>query len=214
MLEWSYSEYLKTQHMVPSALKSTSIVDNNGWQQTSVLICLLVKLQRNLASHLPTWCPYEQCAWIRWLFLGKSGSSVQVSTKFYLNIDLSSLKKLSIRICLGNDPDFLWTCLPRHCLLCFNSIFGRAARCQPFSLVLVFTEMKCWQDWVGQRKTSIGWQLWWNWEVDTDHYPEWEHLVQDLSSRGVRTMTYCNPFIVPVSSFNTDQPANVGISLA
>ena len=55
------------------------------------------------------------------------------------------------------------------------------------------------QDWVGQRKTSIGWQLWWNWEVDQDHYPGWEKLVDDLKFCGVRTMTYFNPFIVPVS---------------
>jgi alpha-glucosidase (family GH31 glycosyl hydrolase) len=55
------------------------------------------------------------------------------------------------------------------------------------------------QDWVGQRKTSVGWQLWWNWEVDRDHYPGWEQLVGDLKASGVRTMTYCNPFIVSVS---------------
>src|SRR5918998_972676 len=27
------------------------------------------------------------------------------------------------------------------------------------------------QDWVGQRKTSFGTQLWWNWELDRNHYP-------------------------------------------
>src|SRR5215211_733750 len=30
------------------------------------------------------------------------------------------------------------------------------------------------QDWVGQRKTSFGTQLWWNWELDRDHYPDWD----------------------------------------
>lgn len=50
---------------------------------------------------------------------------------------------------------------------------------------------------MGQRKTSIGWQLWWNWEVDRDHYPGWEELVADMKSHGVRTMAYLNPFIVP-----------------
>ncbi|OAE26529.1 hypothetical protein AXG93_1406s1210 [Marchantia polymorpha subsp. ruderalis] len=53
------------------------------------------------------------------------------------------------------------------------------------------------QDWVGQRRTSIGWQLWWNWEVDRDHYPGWEQLVTDLRSHGIRTMAYCNPLLAP-----------------
>ncbi|KAJ1283253.1 hypothetical protein BS78_03G114400 [Paspalum vaginatum] len=54
------------------------------------------------------------------------------------------------------------------------------------------------QDWVGQRKTSIGSQLWWNWEVDDAHYSGWKDLVGDLRSRGIRTMTYCNPCLVPM----------------
>ncbi|XP_040383902.1 sulfoquinovosidase-like [Oryza brachyantha] len=59
------------------------------------------------------------------------------------------------------------------------------------------------QDWVGQRRTSIGSQLWWNWEVDDDHYAGWKDLTRDLRRRGVRTMTYCNPCLVPM-----DQKAN------
>ncbi|XP_024524427.1 uncharacterized protein LOC9654271 isoform X1 [Selaginella moellendorffii] len=58
------------------------------------------------------------------------------------------------------------------------------------------------QDWVGQRKTSIGWQLWWNWEADTDHYQGWGELVQELKSQGIRTMTYCNPLLACVSLFS------------
>ncbi|OEL24209.1 Sulfoquinovosidase [Dichanthelium oligosanthes] len=52
------------------------------------------------------------------------------------------------------------------------------------------------QDWVGQRKTSIGSQLWWNWEVDDAHYNGWKDLVGDLGRSGIRTMTYCNPCLV------------------
>jgi len=59
------------------------------------------------------------------------------------------------------------------------------------------------QDWVGQRKTNIGWQLWWNWEVDSQAYPDWEKLVQDLRAHGIRTMTYCNPFLASVSDTYT-----------
>uniref|UniRef100_A0ACD5VXA3 Uncharacterized protein n=1 Tax=Avena sativa TaxID=4498 RepID=A0ACD5VXA3_AVESA len=54
------------------------------------------------------------------------------------------------------------------------------------------------QDWVGQRKTAIGSQLWWNWEADDDHYAGWKDLIRDLRRGGVRTMTYCNPCLVPV----------------
>ncbi|OMO77905.1 Glycoside hydrolase, family 31 [Corchorus capsularis] len=49
------------------------------------------------------------------------------------------------------------------------------------------------QDWVGQRKTVIGSQLWWNWEVETTWYPEWQQLVKDLSTNYIKVMTYCNP---------------------
>ncbi|XP_066306099.1 uncharacterized protein [Miscanthus floridulus] len=54
------------------------------------------------------------------------------------------------------------------------------------------------QDWVGQRKTAIGSQLWWNWELDDAHYSGWKDLVVDLRSHGIRTMTYCNPCLVPM----------------
>ncbi|XP_078428763.1 uncharacterized protein LOC144701004 isoform X1 [Wolffia australiana] len=49
------------------------------------------------------------------------------------------------------------------------------------------------QDWVGQRQTIIGSQLWWNWELDGDRYPSWEELVGDLRAHGIRVMAYCNP---------------------
>ena len=55
------------------------------------------------------------------------------------------------------------------------------------------------QDWVGQRVTSFGRQLWWNWELDEDHYPGWEELVDDLRARGIRIMTYVSPFLSDVS---------------
>jgi len=56
------------------------------------------------------------------------------------------------------------------------------------------------QDWVGQRTTSFGKQLWWNWLLDREHYPEWETLVSDLAADDVRMMTYTNPFLVDMSA--------------
>jgi len=54
------------------------------------------------------------------------------------------------------------------------------------------------QDWVGQRKTLIGSQLWWNWEVDSQRYWGWKELIEDLSSQNIKVMTYCNPCLAPV----------------
>ena len=51
------------------------------------------------------------------------------------------------------------------------------------------------QDWVGQRKTSFGTQLWWNWELDRDHYPDWGSLRESLKKRNIRLMTYINPLL-------------------
>lgn len=54
------------------------------------------------------------------------------------------------------------------------------------------------QDWVGQRTTSFGQQLWWNWQLDRDHYPDWDELVAELDAQGIRVLTYVNPFLVDV----------------
>jgi sulfoquinovosidase len=54
------------------------------------------------------------------------------------------------------------------------------------------------QDWVGQRKTILGQQLWWNWELDHDRYPHWTDLVKEFQAEGVSVMGYINPFLVEV----------------
>ena len=51
------------------------------------------------------------------------------------------------------------------------------------------------QDWVGRRKTSFGTQLWWNWELDEDHYPDWNLLRESLGRNDTRLMTYVNPLL-------------------
>lgn len=55
------------------------------------------------------------------------------------------------------------------------------------------------QDWVGRRTTSFGQQLWWNWQLDREHYPGWEELLADLEAEGIRVLTYVNPFLVDVA---------------
>ncbi|KAJ8537152.1 hypothetical protein K7X08_035553 [Anisodus acutangulus] len=54
------------------------------------------------------------------------------------------------------------------------------------------------QDWVGQRETVIGSQLWWNWEADETRYSGWQQLIQDLNMQHIKVMTYCNPCLAPM----------------
>jgi alpha-glucosidase (family GH31 glycosyl hydrolase) len=56
------------------------------------------------------------------------------------------------------------------------------------------------QDWVGQRQTSFGTQLWWNWELDQGHYPDWSTLKERLAEEDARLMTYVNPFLVDAAN--------------
>jgi sulfoquinovosidase len=51
------------------------------------------------------------------------------------------------------------------------------------------------QDWVGQRVTSFGSRLLWNWTLNTARYPGWDQMVADLRKQGIRVMTYINPML-------------------
>jgi alpha-glucosidase len=51
------------------------------------------------------------------------------------------------------------------------------------------------QDWVGQRQTPAGSQLWWDWRLDTARYPDWDGLRAELQAHGARVLIYINPFL-------------------
>ena len=51
------------------------------------------------------------------------------------------------------------------------------------------------QDWEGSRTSIIGTQLWWNWELDTTLYPNWNSIVTKLNSKGAKVLTYINPYL-------------------
>src|SRR3954470_7121980 len=51
------------------------------------------------------------------------------------------------------------------------------------------------QDWVGQRVTSFGSRLLWNWTLNHARYPGWEQMVADFRRQGIRVMTYINPML-------------------
>lgn len=65
------------------------------------------------------------------------------------------------------------------------------------------------QDWVGQRQTTFGTQLWWNWELDQDHYPGWDSLRARLEKRNIRLMTYINPFLCDDVARKADHRRNL-----
>ncbi len=65
------------------------------------------------------------------------------------------------------------------------------------------------QDWVGQRTTTFGKQLWWNWELDRDRYPDWEGLVARLKAKNIRVLTYVNPFLVDVDGVKPNARRNL-----
>ena len=52
------------------------------------------------------------------------------------------------------------------------------------------------QDWVGRRVTDFGSRLWWTWELDRSHYPNFSDLQDELTAQGIRTLSYVNPFVV------------------
>ncbi|MEN0060992.1 MAG: alpha-glucosidase [Myxococcota bacterium] len=56
------------------------------------------------------------------------------------------------------------------------------------------------EDWVGDRETILGRQLFWNWILAEDIYPTWTDLVADLRKDGIRVLTYVNPFLIDVST--------------
>ncbi len=51
------------------------------------------------------------------------------------------------------------------------------------------------QDWCGQRKTPYGWQLNWNWQLDTNHYSNFISFSNTLKENGTELLGYVNPFL-------------------
>ncbi|MCK9191995.1 MAG: alpha-glucosidase [Sphaerochaetaceae bacterium] len=51
------------------------------------------------------------------------------------------------------------------------------------------------QDWCGQKITSFGHQLKWNWKMDEKHYPLLRERIKQWKDRGIRTMGYINTYV-------------------
>ncbi len=52
------------------------------------------------------------------------------------------------------------------------------------------------QDWVGQRNTSFGQRLQWDWRWNRERYPSLKEDISALKERGISWMAYINPYLV------------------
>lgn len=52
------------------------------------------------------------------------------------------------------------------------------------------------QDWSGEKRTVMGKQVYWNWEVDEKLYPALKEAIRKLNARGVKFLAYINPYLV------------------
>lgn len=51
------------------------------------------------------------------------------------------------------------------------------------------------QDWEGQRVTSFGKRLLWNWQWDKKLYPDLDKMIEKLRTEGIRFLGYINPYL-------------------
>ena len=51
------------------------------------------------------------------------------------------------------------------------------------------------QDWEGRRVTAVGKQLFWNWEVDNELYPDLSQKIKEFNEKGIKVLGYCNTFL-------------------
>jgi alpha-glucosidase len=65
------------------------------------------------------------------------------------------------------------------------------------------------QDWVGKRDVGFGEQLWWNWVLNSDRYPLWNELINDLKQANIHMMGYINPFLVDPNDSDYQAPRNL-----
>lgn len=52
------------------------------------------------------------------------------------------------------------------------------------------------QDWSGKKVTAAGKQVYWNWEADSEMYPDLKSRVAKLAASGVQFLGYINPYLV------------------
>ena len=51
------------------------------------------------------------------------------------------------------------------------------------------------EDWAGVRETSFGRRLFWDWRRDNQRFPDLPERIAALAARGIRFLTYANPYL-------------------
>jgi sulfoquinovosidase len=51
------------------------------------------------------------------------------------------------------------------------------------------------EDWVGIRQTSFGRRLFWDWQWNSERYPDLPEKIAELKERGIRFLGYVNPYL-------------------
>ena len=51
------------------------------------------------------------------------------------------------------------------------------------------------EDWAGVRVTSFGKRLFWDWKASESRYPGLREKIAELAGRGIRFLTYVNPYL-------------------
>ncbi len=61
------------------------------------------------------------------------------------------------------------------------------------------------QDWSGLVSTSFAKRVVWDWRINRDWYPGWEAFVAKWRNRGVRMLTYINPYLSSAGATHSQQ---------